>query len=366
MFPPLRSFALCLLTGALWAAPLAAAPERIKIKLAPMPGIGHFVPELARGLGYWEQEGIDVEMVNVMNHRHEDYYSTELLNDGTIDAEICWYQRVVFGIGNDQPARTVFLLEHSPHMMISVANRVKDQIKTVADFKGRRIVDSAGFSTRRYLVDYMLSRVGLTPESYTPAPVELSSKLPLLTEALQKGEVDLISCMEPMTSNVLATKLVSPLFDLTTAEETRRLLGDIWPARCLYVAPRYIEAHPDRVQRLVNVFVRTMRFVNTHTAEEIMARMPTGYYTPDIPNDQWAAYKKGKIDEIAKALPSFTNGSYSIPPSAAKLACDVLFHTNFDETEEGKYRRAAAQSGKVQPEMTYDNRFVEKAMKEIK
>jgi NitT/TauT family transport system substrate-binding protein len=366
MKSPLRLIAVTLLLSALSAAALSAAPEKIKIRLAPMPGIGHLVPELARGLGYFEQEGIDVEMVNVMDHKQEDFFSTELLNDGTIDAEICWYQRVVFGIGNDQPARAVFLLEHSPHMMISVANRVKDQIKTVADFKGRTIVDSAGFSTRRYLVDYMISRVGLTPESYTPAPVELSQKLPLLTQALQAGQVDLVSCMEPMTSNILATQLVTPLFDLTTAEETRRLLGDIWPARCLYVAPRFIEAHPDRVQRLVNVFVRTMRFINTHGADEIIAKMPAGYFAPDIVNDQWAAYKKGKTDEIAKALPSLTHGDYSIPPSAAKLACEVLFHTNFDETEEGQYRRTAAHSGKVRPELTYDNRFVEKAMKEIR
>jgi hypothetical protein len=42
-----------------------------------------------------------------------------------------------------------------------------------------------------------------------------------------------------------------------------------------------------------------------------------------------------------------------------------LFHTKFDDSPEGKYRRVAAQSGKVLPEMTYDNRFVEQAMKEI-
>ena len=42
---------------------LFAAPEKIKIRLAPMPGIGHLVPELAQGLGYFEQEGLDVHLV---------------------------------------------------------------------------------------------------------------------------------------------------------------------------------------------------------------------------------------------------------------------------------------------------------------
>ena len=83
-----RLVSLSLLLGALLAPLLPGAPERIKIKLAPMPGIGHLVPELALGLGYFDQEGIDVELINVMNYRDEDFYSTELLNNGTIDAEI--------------------------------------------------------------------------------------------------------------------------------------------------------------------------------------------------------------------------------------------------------------------------------------
>lgn len=361
-----RLLVLALLLGAVATPAFSATPDRIKIKLAPMPGIGHLVPELARGLGYFESEGIEVEYVNVMNYRDEDFYSTELFKDGTIDAEICWYQRVVFGIGNDAPAQAVFLIEDSPHLTISVANRLKDQIKSAADFKGRTIADSEGFSTKRYVTDTVIARAGLPPGSYTPAPGELTAKLPLLIKALQAGQVDIVSSMEPATTGLMATNLVTPLYDLATGEGTRRALGEVWPARCLYLAPDYIKAHPDRVQRLVNVFVRTMRYINTHSAEEIIAKLPAGYFAPDMNNDLWADYKKGKTDEIAKLQPGMTHGDYSIPPSAAKYECDILFHTNFDESPEGKYRRAAAQSGKVRPELTYDNRFVEKAMKEIK
>ena len=360
-----RFLAAALLAAALFRPEASAALDKIKLRLAPMPGIGHLLPELALGLGYFASEGIELELVNVMNYRDEDFYSTELLNDGTMDAEICWYQRVVFGIGNGQPAQAVLLIEDSPHLTISVANRLCDQIRTAADFKGRTIADSAGFSTRRYLTDYIIARAGLPPGSYTPAPAELSAKLPLLTKALQAEQVDLVACMEPMTSGLLATKLITPLYDLSTAEGTRRALGDVWPARCLYFAPSFIQAHPDRVQRLVNVFVRTMRYLNTHTAEEIIAKMPAGYFAPDTNNDFWAEYKRTKTDEIAKVLPGLTHGDYSIPPSAAKFACEVLFHTDFDDSPEGKYRRTAARSGKVRPEVTYDNRFVEQAMKEI-
>ena len=357
---------LLALSSALCVGNLSAAPtERIKLKLAPMPGIGHLVPELANGLGFFKAEGLDVEFVNVMNFIPEDWVSTELLNNGTIDAEICWYQRTVFGIGNGYPATAVFLIEDTPHLTISVANRVKDEVHSAADFKGRVVADSAGFSTKRYLTDYVMERAGLKIEDYTPAPVDWSSQIKPLTQALNEGKVDVVASMEPYTTKVLATKMVTPMFDLTTAEGTRKAIGDVWLARCLYLSPAYIKAHPDTVQRLVNAFTRTMRFINSHTAEEIVAKLPRAYFAPDIKNDEWAEYKAEKIEEIAKVLPGMTHGNYSIPPSAANLACSVLFKTNFDDSGEGKYRLAAARSGKVKPEMTYDNRFVEKAMSQI-
>jgi NitT/TauT family transport system substrate-binding protein len=344
----------------------AETPRPFKIRLAPMPGIGHLVPELARGLGYFQEAGIEVQIINVMNYIDADFYSTRLLNDGTIDAEICWFHRVIFGIGNGEPARAVFLIEDSPHMTILVANRVRDQIHDARDFKGRTIADAGGFETKHYLTDFILARAGLAPDSYTAAPAEWLLKPDELIAALRAGKVDIVSSMEPLTSRLLATRLVSPLYDLTTAAGTREALGNVWPARCLYLAPRYIDAHPQRVQRLVDVFVRTMRFINSHAAGEVIARMASGYFSPDVSNDLWADYKRAKTAEIAKAQPGLTHGDYSIPSAAARLVTDVILRTPFDDSPEGRYRRAAARSGKVRPDMTYDNRFVERAMREMR
>ena len=352
--------------AAAWAAASTVdCGERVKIKLAPMPGIGHLVPDLAKHLGYFKQQGIDIEYVNVMNHIPDDWTSCELLNDGTIDAEINWYHRVLFGVGNGQPAKAVFLLEHSPHMTISVANRVKNQIKSAADFKARSIIDSEGFSTKRYLTDLVITRAGLSIQDYTPHP-ELSHNADDAIRALKAGTVDIVTSMEPQTSKILATNLVTPLYDLTTEEGTRRAIGDIWLARCLYFSPKYIQQHPENVQKLVNAFTQAMRYINSHSVDDIMANVDPGYYAPDINNDDWSVYKKGKIEEIQNAYPIFKRGDYSIPASAAKLVYDTVLRTHFDDTDEGKYRRTAAQSGKIHLEDTYDNRFVNTAMAEFK
>jgi NitT/TauT family transport system substrate-binding protein len=164
----------------------------------------------------------------------------------------------------------------------------------------------------------------------------------------------------------LASNLATPLYDLTTEEGTRRALGDIWLARCLYFSPKYIKEHPENVQRLVNAFTQAMRYINSHSVDEIMANVDPGYYAPDLNNDDWATYKKGKIEEIRQAYPIFKRGDYSISQSAAQLVCNTVLKTKFDDSDEGKYRRTGAQSGKIRVADTYDNRFVEKAMAEFK
>lgn len=326
-----------------------------------MPGIGHFVPDLAKGLGYFKQEGIDVEYVNVMNHIDEDWLSGQLLNNGTVDAEICWFQRVHYAIGNGQPVRAVFLLEHSPHMTVFVANRVKNEIKSAADFKGRDIIDSDGFSTKRYLTDLIIRRAGLAVDSYTPHP-EWSHSAEEAIQAVRDGKADVVTSMEPQTSKIVASGLVTQLYDVTSEAGTRQALGDLWPARVLYLSPKYIQQHPQNVQKLVNVFTRTMRYINAHTPEEIIAHIDPGYFAPDVSNDKWADYRKSKIDEIRKAYVTFKRDDYSIPPSAAKLLFDTVLTTYFDDSAEGKYRRVGAHSHLLKLKDTYDNRFVVKAM----
>lgn len=366
-----KSFSLVattLLAGVLLVPAASAASDRIKIKLAPMPGIAQLVPKLAAGLGYFEDEGLEIELVAVMDHHEVDWRSTELMANGTIDAEICWFHRVVYGIGNGHPAKAVVLLEDSPGMKILVANQVKDRIKGAADFKGRRLSASAGFSTKRYLTEYVASRhgVGLQDVTFLPDTFQSGQPAGKIVQAIKNGEADVLSIMDPTLGGIEASGAMTTLYDLTNRAGTTQALGDIWPARCLYVSPALLRDRPDAVQKLVNAFVRAKRFIDTHSVDEIVARLPLTYFDPHKTNHDWQEYKAAEKEKIRRALPTFTQGDYSVPPSAAAFATKLTLSADFDQSPEGKYRLAARNGVKVVPEDTYDNRFVQQAMKQFK
>ena len=86
---------------------------------------------------------------------------------------------------------------------------------------------------------------------------------------------------EPTVSRLLKTKEASVLVDMRTAEATRAALGGTYPAASLYVETAWAEAHKDLSQKLANAFVKTLKFINTHSAAEIAEKMPKDFYVGD-------------------------------------------------------------------------------------
>ena len=160
-----------------------------------------------------------------------------------------------------------------------------------------------------------------------------------------------------MTSVLLATGAVTPLYDLNSGASTARVLGAPFPAQCLITSPQFIAAHPATVQRLVNALVRAMRFINTHTIVEIAAALPPDFFA--------GKDRTAELALLRATLPTFAKDDYSFSPAAVQLAVDTIVASPFDDSEEGRWRREAENS-RVVPAELYTNEFVGPAMRAIK
>jgi NitT/TauT family transport system substrate-binding protein len=347
---------LATVAGCLSMGSAPAFADLLKLKMA---NDGTLVIPLADNLGYFAKEGLEVSVVKAEDYTpsKDDYDSQIPLNKGQLDADLNWFHHVLFGAGNNAPVKAVILLENAPGMRVMVANRDKDTIKSAADFEGKTIATGALFSTKTYLTQYMMLRAGVPAHKYTSIGVETAGRFEAIVKGLKDETLDVMTFNEPLQSRILDTGMVTTLYDLTNKEGTVKAFGDYWPAQCVFVAPSFIQQHPDTVQHLVNAFVRAMRFVNTHSAEQIAAALPCNYFEG---KDKAAA-----IRGIELTLPQFAMGDYSFSPSAVKMVADAVFGADFDDSGEGKWRQRA-KTGKLNLDQTYDNRFVERAMAEIK
>jgi NitT/TauT family transport system substrate-binding protein len=347
-------------TAALTAAALAgcagqaAAPhEPVVVKMSLNETL---LPALAESLGYFRDEGLRIEEVDVEPLMHEDFLIQEPMNRGQVDAAYHWFHHAYFGARHNWPVTAVVMLNDAPGVQVMVSNQQRDRIRNARDFAGRNVAQGAGYSTKSVVVNYLALRSGLPPHSYRTVLAQTEGREAAVMKGLKDGQVDVLAFLEPMTSTLLATGQVTTLYDFTRRENVERVFGAPWPAQSLLVAPRLIRDDPQTVQHLVNAYVRTMRYVNRHSAEEIIAQLPASYFE-----------KRDRAQETQKlrnTMAAFAQGDYSFPASGVDLVVRSALASDFDDSPEGRWRRGV-ENANVDPSTLYDNRFVLKAMREI-
>ncbi|TMA93087.1 MAG: hypothetical protein E6J65_12615 [Deltaproteobacteria bacterium] len=312
------------------------------------------VVRLAESLGYFEQEGIELERVDVEKITGEDYLMQEPLAKGQIDAAYCWFNHAIYGARHGFPVQAVMLFNDAPGMKVLVADRMKGRIASAADFTGGKVAAGAGYGMKSVLTRYLARKAGAG--AYTTVMMEKAGRQEAVVKGLKEGAVDVMTFQEPITSALLATGLATTLYDLNSGESTARALGAPFPAQALLMSPEAIAKHPEVAQSLVNALVRAMRFVNSHSAEEIAARLPADYFA--------GKDRRAEVELIRASLPTYARGDYSILPEEARLVMDVNLSAVFDESDEGRWR-GSGDASRVRAADLYTNRFVTQAMNAI-
>jgi NitT/TauT family transport system substrate-binding protein len=330
----------------------AASPALTKIRLSVDED--PIVPRLAESLGYFRDEGIEIVPAQVEQFAAEDYLLQAPLIEGKIDAAYHWFHHAVFGARHRLPITAVMMFNDAPAMTILVPRMIRDRIRSAADFTGLRIAQGAGYGTKSLLTAWLANKSGLRPHAYTPILMESQGRQAAVIAALQSGSVDVMTFQEPVTSALQQTGLVTALYNFNDAASTIKVFGAPWPAQSLLMAPRYLKNNPDGAQHLVNALVRTMRFINSHTATEIAAALPPAYFDG-----------KDRAAEIAlldRTLPAYARGDYRVPTRGANLVVQAIQFYDFDASPEGKWR-ARSEVPAIDRRQLFDNQFVIRAMR---
>src|SRR5579883_3548633 len=164
---------------------------------------------------------------------------------------------------------------HRPGEAEIVSAKEANQIHSVADLKGKNLgVTELGSGTQT-LTTVLLHKVGTTPDQVHFIPVGAGDTF---IAAMQQGKIDAGMTTEPTISRLLSSGVGKVLVDLRTPESTQAALGGPYPFICLFMQNAYVSSHQAVVQKLVNAYVKTLKWIHTHTAEQVADMMPSDYY----------------------------------------------------------------------------------------
>jgi NitT/TauT family transport system substrate-binding protein len=308
--------------------------RRIVLLVDENRAVRNFPVMVAERLGYLKGDGMDV---TVMNTRNEVPHA-DMLEDGRVDAVMAYYHHNIVNQSRGRNTEAVVTLGVTPGAKVLVSNQARAKYPGPASLKGSRFISGGAGSSKTTVSNYLLLAGGGKIDDYARLP---SFGLEKNSAALRDGSADFVVAPTPDADYYLAQNVATVYADLTTVEDTRKYFGNLFPSSTIFMNSERVKEHPEIAQHLANAFVKTLRYIHTHTAEEIAALMPD-----EVTGKDRAAY----LAVLKQEIPMFANDG-RMPPEAAAQEVRVLATAN------PKY-------GSVKPELTYTNAFVDAALKQ--
>lgn len=269
-----------LVACALVIAPASFASAQTLEKPNITLGVGgkpllYYLPlTLAERLGYFKEQGLTVEI----NDFGGGAKSLQALIGGSVDAVTGAYEHTIRMQAKGQDIRAVIELGRYPGIVLAVRKEKAAAFKSPADLKGMKIGVTAPGSSTQLLVTYLMVKAGLKPDDASFIGVGGGASA---VAAMQNGEIDALSHLDPVISKLQSLDLIKIAVDTRTTAGTKAVFGGTNPAAVLYFKKDFIDANPNTVQALVNAFGKTLKWLESATPEQIADTVPEEYWLGD-------------------------------------------------------------------------------------
>ncbi|AYR25594.1 ABC transporter substrate-binding protein [Herbaspirillum rubrisubalbicans] len=308
----------------------ASAAAKITIMVGGINKMVYLPAKLAEQLGYFKEEGLDVELQSQPAGVDAE---NELLA-GAVQAVVGFYDHAIDLQTKGKEITAITILGQVPGEVELVSSKSAPHFQSMADAKGKTLGVTGLGSSTNFLTQYLAARQGISSKQFSVLPVGADNTF---IAAMKQGRIDAGMTTEPTASQLLKTGDAKVLVDMRTVEGTVQALGGLYPASSVYVQRSWLNSHKEDAQKLARAFVKTLRFIHTHTAEEIADKMPKDYYGNNKP-----LY----IQALHNSLPMYSQDG-KMPKGGPETVLAVL--SGFNPNVKGKH---------VDLSKTYTDEFV--------
>jgi NitT/TauT family transport system substrate-binding protein len=152
--------------GMMAAAPAAQAADKITLMVGGYEKIIYLPAKLAEGLGYFKEEGLNVELLNEGAGVDAE---NEMLA-GAVQGVVGFYDHCVDLQSKGKYIESVVQLAHAPGEVELVSSKLP-QVKSMADLKGKTMGVTGLGSSTNFLTQYLMVKAGVPIGRFTSLPV---------------------------------------------------------------------------------------------------------------------------------------------------------------------------------------------------
>ena len=328
--------------GALAALTLAAGTamaQNVKIAIGGAGCLCYLPTVLAQQLGEYKKAGLDVELINFKGGSQA---LTAVLG-GSADVVSGYYDHCVNLAAKNKSLAAFATYDRYPGLVLVVSPKRTNDIKSVKDLAGKKVGVSAPGSSTDFFLKYVLRKNGIDPNGVPVIGIGLDATA---VAAMDQGQVDAAVMLDPAVTLLQGRhKDLKILTDTRTQKDTLEVFGGEYPGGSLYAPAEWIAKHEKEAQALATAIVATLKWIHSHSPEEIMAKMPDEL----VGND-----KQLYLAALKNTIPMYSiNGA--MDPKGAKAVLDV-FSQSVPEIAKAN----------IDLSKTYTNKYVEQAAAKLK
>jgi len=315
---------------------VAVAQSKVTIAVGGASCLCYLPTMLAESLGEYKKAGVDVELVDFKGGSQ----SLTAVIGGSADVVSGYFDHCVNLAAKNQALEAFVVYDRYPGFALVVSPKQAGEIKSIKDLANKKVGVSAPGSSTDFFLKYILSKNGVDPNSVGVIGVGLGATS---VAAMEQGTVDAAIMLDPSVTVLQGrNKDLKILTDTRTQKDTLAVFGGEYPGGALYTKSDWIAKHPKETQALTNAIVVTLKWIHSHTPEEVMAKMPENLVGPD---------KAGYLAALKNTIPMYSETG-RMDPKGAQAVLDVFSQSSPE-----------VKAAKIDLSKTYTNQYVDAAGK---
>ena len=298
-------------TAAGTAAAAKPAPAKVSIMVGGLNKQIYLPNKLTEALGYFADQNLTVDLIDEPSGKD----TTVEVVAGNVDFGSGSYDHTIDIAAAGKSITMVALLLQEPGEFVMVAKQKADTIKSPKDWKGANAgVTSIGSGTHT-LMRVMAIKAGLALSDVNYVAAGAGDTF---IAAMKQGKIDVGITTQPTVLRMQKTGDGQLLVDLSKPDTTRAALGGDYPFISVFARADYIAKNKDIVQRVVNAYVKTLKWIGTHTPLEIAEKLPADY---------WGGDKDGYVQALKDSMGMFSPTG-KMTPGAPEFELSLLKQFN--------------------------------------
>ena len=239
-----------------------------KVKVAEVTHSIFYAPQyVAHALGYFEEEGLDVELLLVPG---ADKVAASVLS-GDVQIGFCGSEATIYIYNQGQEDYLINFAGLTKRDGSFIISREKIEDFTLDDLKGKTIIGGRIGGMPEMTLEYTLKEAGIDPN--TDLTIDTSIEFAAMSGAFIGGTGDFVSLFEP---NALQLEQQGYGYVVASLGE----LGGVVPYTAYNAKKSYIESNPDVIEGFTKAIQKGLDYVHNNEVNDI-ADVILDYF-PDI------------------------------------------------------------------------------------